>query len=345
MEREQRKLNAGAFLDLIRSEGLDFHNAQKSWVLDCPLCGKRKWAVRKSDGFSKCYRCDHDFRGFADYTLSVALKRDKAEFSRLLYGVVITTEVVEERGEERWVDHWEEMDRDDVEVIEVKTWPPELLRPFDHHALDTAIGEPGRRYLEGRGVPLELAQAYDIRYDPVQERVVFPIVVEGVLRGWQGRLIKSGKYIDSKGRERELPKALTEGEVGGKVLLFQDRLKGSKHGIIAEGPMDALKCHLCGGNTATMGKSVTAEQLDIYVRHYGIRRLYLGLDPDAAAEVERICAELTWYGDVELYRLLPAPGRDDLGDGTLEENLEQFRRAEPIRYGQAFSHLQTERYW
>lgn len=348
MEREERKVDAKALVDLLRSEGIDFTNSQRSWVLDCPECGKRKWAIRKTDGYSKCYRCDADFKGFADYTLAVALKRTKAELSKLLYGVVVSTAAAEERTEgERWVDHWSEMADEDVEVIEVRSWPPEMLRGPDHRELDTDMGAPGLAYLESRGVPLEVAKEYGIRYDPVQERVIFPVVIEGVLRGWQGRLVRSIKYTDKKGRERELPKAHTEiGEGwGGKVLLFQDRLKGAKHGIITEGPFDALKCHLCGGNTATMGKSVTTEQLDIYVRHFGLRRLYLGLDEDAADDMMRIVRELTWYEGMEVFHLATPAGREDLGAATMEEVLDAFRSAKPIRPGQTFRTLQTDSYW
>jgi hypothetical protein len=82
-----------------------------------------------------------------------------------------------------------------------------------------------------------------------------------------------------------------------------------------------------------MGKSVTSEQLDIYVRHFRLKKLYIGLDDDAAEDVMRITRELAWYGDIEIYRLQAAPGRDDLGDGTLEENLEQFRSAPRISSG------------
>jgi predicted RNA-binding Zn-ribbon protein involved in translation (DUF1610 family) len=345
MDRERRKINAEALVELLQTVGLDFRAASNSYELTCPLCGESKWNIRKSDGFSKCYKCDQDFRGFADYTLSVVLHRPKAELTKLLYGVGYSTLVTEERGEERWVDHWEEMSSTDIETTALQTWPAEMLPSPDHHDLHTAIGAPGLAYLNGRGVSLELAQEYGVKYDPVQERVIFPIVIEGVLRGWQGRLIKPVEYVDSKGRDRKRPKALTEGEVGGKVLIFQDRLKGSTHGIITEGPFDAIKIHLAGGNTATMGKSVTTTQLDIYVRHFGLRKLYIGLDLNAAEDVERIVRDLGWYKDIQLFRLTPAPGRGDLGDGTLEENLEQFRSAKPIVLGQRFSYLQSDRYW
>lgn len=345
-DREKRVVDAKALVELLKTEGLDFTNSSRSWVLDCPECGRHKWAIRKMDGYSKCYRCDADFKGFADYTLSVALKRPKSELSKLLYGVVISTQATEEVTEvERWVDHWSEMSDNDVEVVELRSWPSEMIHPPDHRELDTDLGAPGLAYLEGRGVPLAIAKEYGVRYDPVQERVIFPIVIEGVLRGWQGRLIRKVEYTDKKGRKRELPKALTEGEVGGKVLLFQDRLKGSEHGIITEGPFDALKCHLCGGNTATMGKSVTVDQLDIYTRFYGLRRLYLGLDEDAAEEMMCIVRELTWYEGMEVFHLATPAGREDLGGATMEEVLEAFRTAKPLNPGHTFRCLTTDRYW
>jgi hypothetical protein len=117
--------------------------------------------------------------------------------------------------------------------------------------------------------------------------------------------------------------------------MYQDRLRGLAHGIMVEGPMDAIKCHLCQGNTATMGKGVSERQLDIYLS-YGLRRLYLGLDPDAAEDTMRLVRELSRHQDLQLYRLEPPPGRDDLGDATPEEVLEQFRSAERIWLGKQF---------
>lgn len=341
--RERRKLNAEALVELLKTEGLDFHPAARSWVLDCPMCGRRKWAIRKTDGYSKCYRCDHDFKGFADYTLSVALKRERGPLSKLLYGVVLSGGHVEERGEERWVDHWEELAVHDIEVIEVESWPPEVFPHPDHRELDSPAGMKGLAYLESRGISLELAKEYGVKYNPVEERVIFPIVVEGVLRGWQGRLVHSGKYIDKKGREREMPKALSEGECGGKVLQFQDRLKGASHCVLVEGPVDAIKCHMLGGNVASMGKNnVTPAVLDIIVRRHGIKKVYLGLDDDAAAVFESSLLDLSWHRDIEVFHLRPAPGREDLGAGTLEENLEQFQQAQPIRPGQMFTYFRTD---
>lgn len=344
MSREPRKVNQEALVDLLRSEGLDFYNSANSLILNCPECGKQKWAIRKTDGYSKCYHCGDEFKGFSDYTLSIVLKRSKSDLSKLLYGVNYTTEKTEIVTENRWVDHWEEETDQGIEVTDVQSWPPEMIHGPDHYELDSAIGKPGLEYLQSRGIDLELAKEYGIKYNAAKQRVILPIVVEGVLRGWQGRQIKSYKYTDKKGRERESPKILTEGEVGGKVLIFQDRLKNSPHGLIVEGPFDAIKCHLIGGNAATMGKSVTSAQLDIYVRYFGLKKLYIGLDADASEDIMRIARDMTWYKDVEVYQLEAAPGREDLGAGTLEENLEQFRLAKKIQ-GINIRYLKTHQFY
>ena len=344
---DSRKVNAEALVELLRTEGIDFQNGSKSWVLDCPLCGKRKFAIRKTDGYSKCYKCGEDFKGWADFTLAKLLKSSRAELARLIYGVsysTFTTKKVEDL--DRFVDHWGEQSPVDEEeiVLSGPQWPLEIFVSPDHHPLESRVGAPGLAYLENRGVSLELAQEYGVKYDPVQERVIFPIVIEGVLRGWQGRLIRRVQYVDKSGHERELPKVMTEGEVGGKILGFQDRLKGLDYGIITEGPFDAIKMHLCGGNTFTMGKSVTPVQLDIYVRHYGLRKIYIGLDDDAADEVMRVVRALTAYGDITMYRIEAAPGREDLGAGTLDENLEQFRAARRVVPGQLITYFKDHKF-
>lgn len=334
VEREPRKVNGAAVVELLKTEGLDYRDSAHSWTLFCPECGKQKWAIRKTDGYSKCYKCDHDFKGFCDYTLSKALGKSKAELTKLLYGVIVTMEVTQ-REESRFVDHWEETDRSDVEVVELRTWPEEVLPSPDHRELDTPLGAPGLDYLESRGISLELAKEYGLKYNPAESRVVFPIVVEGVLRGWQARYIKPTEFTTKEGKTVKIPKIVSEGAVGGKVLMFQDRLRGADHVVLVEGPVDAMKCHLIGGNVACMGKdNVTPAVLDIIVQHYGIKKVYLGLDRDADKATMKAIEDLTWYDGVEVYRLEPAPGRGDLGDGSLEENLEQFRIARRLRSGQ-----------
>jgi hypothetical protein len=110
--------------------------------------------------------------------------------------------------------------------------------------------------------------------------------------------------------------------------MFQDRLMGSEHMVYTEGPIDALKCHLVGGNVAGMGKIVTRAQLAI-IRGSGVKRVYIGLDLNAGRETMAM-AQTLGNSDFELYRLTPAPGYEDLGAMPMEGVLERFRAAEDL---------------
>ncbi len=186
--------------------------------------------------------------------------------------------------------------------------------------------EPGFKYLRSRGLDDRHVMEYDIRYNPVSKRVIFPVKVNNRLLGWQGRYIENTTFVRD-GREIHLPKVVTStGLKKDLVLMFQDRLKGRDHCILTEGPVSALKANLCGGNVASMGKNVSDKQLDIIVK--SVPKLYLGLDPDAAKEIDTICRKL--YGKIKLYHLPPPPGREDLGDATEEEVLCAYRSAEEL---------------
>lgn len=330
-KKEVRKLDTGAVKSFLDEHGASIHPSSNSFILKCPKCEKNKLAIRKSDGFSKCYKCGRDFAvGYADYVLSAAFHVPKEELANKFYGVRLDT--FEEEVDSNWVD-WYGSD----EIFEdVEQTPEEMLPDLDFRELDSKLGEEGLEYLNGRGISLELAKEYGIKYHPPTQRVVFPAYVDGILRGWQGRYVKNTKKTLSNGDTINLPKIMTYGSIGGKILLFQDNLLYSTHGIITEGPVDAIKCHLCGGNTATMGKNVTSTQIDIYIKKYKMNKLYIGLDNDAELDVERIVRDLTWFEGLELYRLLPPKGCKDLGEGGLEENLEQFNKAERINHGTFF---------
>jgi DNA primase len=206
-------------------------------------------------------------------------------------------------------------------------YPPQMGKDPAWCELDSPLAAAGVAYLERRGVPLEVARQYGIGFHPAEQRVLIPVVVEGVLRGWQGRYIHATEMVGDAGRIIRIPKVMTMGKLGKECFMFQDRLRGSGHAVLTEGPFDALKCHLVGGNVASMGKDVSPRQLDIIVRA-GVKKLYVGLDRDAAKEVGRIVRDL--LGVLELYRLVPPPHREDLGDCTMEEVAQQFANAEEM---------------
>jgi hypothetical protein len=276
--------------------------------------------------------CQEEMAGRADYVLSKVLSRSKEELSKLLYGVSIQGTRTYDAPVFR--DHWQEFEGDtDVEVSSVKSletveWDPDFV-DLEHPVAADAVA-----YLYRRHVPLWLAHEYGLRYNPRERRVVIPSIIGGELKGWQARAIDPTKGVTEEGEAFDLPKILTKGNIK-QGLMFQDRIKGSPHVVWTEGPFDAIQCHLCGGNFATMGKAMTDAQVDI-VKASGASKLYIGLDDDAAGEINKV---IKIFSNWKIYRLLPPRGREDLGDCTIEEVLERFKRAPQINAAQVFVYV------
>lgn len=319
-------LNQSALRDLVEGGSAPFKQTHRSWILWCPepSCHRQKMYVEKSSGLSKCFRCG--FSGWANWVLSRVYNRSPEELDELLYGVVSSGTVIA-AGTINITDFWGEEEPETSLLPSEPKYPPPMAR--DPMWLDIAdpAARAGAAYLEHRGIPLAVACAYGIGFNAADQRVLIPVVAQGALRGWQGRFIHNTELVGDGGKIIHIPKVMTVGKLGKELFMFQDRLQGSSHAVLTEGPFDALKCHLLGGNVASMGKDVSNRQLDLIVRS-GVKTLYVGLDRDAAREVGRIVREL--YGVLKLYRLLPPLYRDDLGDCTMQEVEQQFQVAEEM---------------
>jgi hypothetical protein len=318
---------------VLEDSGLSYRQNKRSYIFTCPLCQKSgKLMMLKATGKFVCWVCaeTRGFRGRPEFALSEMMGVPIAGLKALLYG-----DVAEALTPESWfridlLDYF-----DDEEVPEdIESLVKGLQYPLDFYLIDHPHAASGLKYLEGRGIPLEVAKEYDLRYCPVQKRVIFPVKVGPKLVGWQARAIYDTSWTDDEGNVHEAPKILTTGPRD-RVVMFQDRLAGSDHAIICEGPVDALKCHLAGGAVATMGKVISKQQIDI-IRNSGVKRIYLGLDPDAGAETMKLTNML---GDFKLYRLLPAKGYKDLGAMPMELVLRHFESAPRVFPGQLFLSL------
>lgn len=324
MDTYRPTINSVALRNLVEGGSEPFGQTYRSYILRCPRCGHDKLYVDKTAGQCKCFHCATPTQP-AHRALVDVYRRTPQDLSQILYGIVVVGATVDDG----WLDlgdYWDGEQEEKVLDTEIQ-YPPVIAR--DPMWIDIAAPEArvGAAYLAGRGVPLEVATQYGIGWSAEEQRVLFPIAVGGLLRGWQGRYIHPTESITTQGRVIRIPKAKTTGKVGGKCFMFQDRLLVSEHAIWTEGPLDCIKCHLLGGNVAGMGKAITQQHLDIILRS-GSKKLYIGLDRDAYKEVGRIVEQMS--GKMAVYRLLPPDHRDDLGDCTMEEMVEQFRIAQPL---------------
>jgi hypothetical protein len=327
-----------ALNELVRGSGLSFSENSKSWIFECPRCFKsKKLYIRKSDGRFVCWFCKEvdGFQGKPEFALKELLGLSVAILQKKLYGLespqaslFLDIQLRDFFGED------DEVDGDADEIAE-QVWP------FDYYPIEHRHSARGLKYLEERGVSLAVAQFYGLRYSPPERRVIFPISSGGRLYGWQGRSIIPTSYEDEQGIVHETPKIVTtKGLKKENLLMFSDRLVGSPHAVLAEGPFDAIKAHLCGGNVATMGKAVSPAQVRL-LRNSGIRRLYLGLDPDAAAEIMRLCREFS-SDDIELFDLRATAEAGDLGAMSFEAVLGRFQEAPRFGLGRVIAHVEGD---
>jgi DNA primase len=194
----------------------------------------------------------------------------------------------------------------------------ELALAFYRENLQGASGEPARRYLEGRGLPVSAWSRFELGwappawdslwawlrnrgvsrqeaiscglivegqkgdYDRFRGRVIFPIRdMAGKLTAFGGRILsgEGAKYINSP-----------EGPLFNKrsLLYLLPAAKGSirekGETIVVEGYMDALRLHLCGfqNSVATLGTSLTADQAALLKRMSD--RVLICYDSDAAGQ-------------------------------------------------------------
>ena len=329
-------INKEEIKSMLLEFGCSFKANSRSFILTCPKCRKKdKLYIRQSDGRYVCWVCkeSENYQGRPEFVLADLTSLSIAEIRARLYGEEernFTDNVIVFNP----IDFLDEDEQLYSEYVLAKTvFTPDI---FD---IDNENCLPGLNYLEGRGVTLELAKKYGLKYSPTERRVIFPVQYKGELLGWQGRTISNQKeyWDDEFERFVTINKALTsKGFKKDKTVMFRDNLIGARHCVLCEGPIDAIKADLCEGNVATMGKAVSFDQLNL-IKSHGIKKLYLALDPDAASEIRRI---LEFFKEIEMYDMRPKSFKD-LGEMTREQVRELFDTAQKLDNTQAIVYVKN----
>lgn len=304
----KRQINILVLRDIITNGTVFYKEGAVSYIFTCPRCDKaRKLYIRKSDGVFICFHCaDNGFKGNPIYALHELYSIPIKELEERLYGKILQN--IGSFTSLKFNDYWGGDGfgyEEEARLIET-SWNPNFVGP------ESPIFKNGEDYLVNtRGILKEHIDHYQIKYNPAWRTVVFPAIANGKLFGWQERGIDKDFKYTLKGFDKKL------------MLMFQDRLNGSDHAILTEGPVDALKCHGIGGNVCSMGKGVSIPQLDIVKNK--VKKLYIGFDPDATVEIDKVCRYMS--GEVEVFLMPPHKGRKDHGASTYEEVFEQFKTA------------------
>jgi hypothetical protein len=323
-------LDSRKLLAFIDEAGLSYHQTGKSFIFDCPKCHReKKLYLRKRDGKFTCWTCPSSkgFKGAPEFALEALTGMSLEHIRDALYG---DSHYLASLALDISLRDFQDEDSEFEDEIEYEELP-DLCWPYHCLPLTYPGALNGVSYLESRGVPIEVASQYDIRYSPEKRSVAFPIWVGTRLVGYQYRTIDPTLIIRPDGTPIELLKTISSPDIPrDRCVMFSNRLT-CDHAILCEGPFDALKCHLCsGGNIASMGKKVSIQQIELLLKS-GIKKLYLGLDPDAADEINPILRRID---GVEGYLMelpcKPGQGKVDLGSLSMEEARECFLAARPM---------------
>lgn len=316
----------------IRETGVSYKLNAKSYILTCPKCRKpdRLWLYRDGSAFI-CFVCaeSEGFKGAPEYALKELTGRSIQDVREAIYGAEIP------KGYERLQVSFDASEDDEADFSIDDA--PDLAWPLHYYSFDDVSAAPGVAYLEGRGVPSDIAQQYDIRYSTYDKAVAFPVWVGDRLVGWQNRIIGPEVEIKNGKTIRRLKVVSTPDIPRPRVVMFQSRLQRGGPAVVCEGPVDALKAHLVGGNVATMGKAVSDGQVEV-LRRAGVGSIYLALDPDAASEIEPLLKKLN---GLPVYKVeVPNPYKD-LGEMTMQDAREVILSSKPLMPGRVHVFFKT----
>ena len=321
--------------EIIAQQGLDFKENQRTIYTTCPACGHGdKLSILKENGWTICYRgsCAFGKKRFEEW-LAMTANIPRAEAIERIYKKYDTEgsdlgglklSLIDDPTEERL----------ETPKLEVSEWPVSHAHP-----ITVPESAEGINYLQGRGVPEAIAAEYGIAYSSLTRRVIIPIIMNGICYGWQGRAIDQ---VEPGFRMRNNP-----GLNRASVVMFYDRLLTSKHAILAEGPFDALKFHLAGGNVCTMGKAVSRRQIELLIES-GVQKVYLALDKDAALEMRQLQKRIglpLFLCEVPqscIDRCKAIGKKADFGECTMEECLQAFQSAKPFDQTTLILHLKDD---
>lgn len=299
----------------------------RSYIFNCPACGgKKKLYIEKTTGRTKCFKSDSEHCPSGKLTYAL----------HLITGLptsLISTEIFEATPP---LKHGDEVDISfEVESTQKKhiaipasgdDIPIDFIPIYDPEAIE------GVNYLEKRGITREMMVKYGFMYSPIMRRVIFPVVMDSVLYGWQGRAVDQ---VDKNLRMYNMP-----GEWKARTLMFYGNIKNSKHVILAEGPISALKFEKVGGFVASMGKEISLRQIEI-IMESGVEKLYLALDRDAAENINSIVEKVRnpLAKKLECFIINIPDHRGDFGDCTYDECEKAFKNANPITPDDIFVYM------
>jgi DNA primase len=259
-------------------------------VFHCPYCLDRtgsesndpKLWVNPNKGAVWCFRCEKGFKNLEPFFKSLNQGILDAEGAALCAGEHRPTSNL--KSSLRASLRPTEAKKEDVATLKPQRLPTSYL-PLTKADQGGIARRQGYRYLESRGIPLELAELYHIGYCPTGERaghLIFPVYQGGQCVYWTTRLTHN---VGPKSQNPENKDGFFRRT---DCLLNYDNVIGQPIVAVVEGPFDCMAYRDRG--VAMLGKVLSDQQCTLIeaLVPLGLEELVLSLDPDAAKQQDKI---------------------------------------------------------
>lgn len=177
-------------------------------------------------------------------------------------------------------------------------------------------------YVVSRNIEGEIADEFDLRYDPQQSRLCFPFRnFKGQLMGLQGRSIEKNPTL-------RYYQYAYQGKRNGHVWMNEDKIDFDKPVVLVEGPMDLLRvAHHYKNCAASFTSGLSVEKLKrIGDAQDGIITFY---DYGAGGNAARAKIKKT-MSKYPVQHIIPTEEQDDAGNCTDGELIGYLQKYVPV---------------
>jgi DNA primase len=275
--------------EILSEQGVSFAPTASGWLTidSCFNCGKaKKLAINAESGVFSCYKCG--VKGGAANFLTNVLTISWKEACTILY------------GKNRAQSIKDEYDETEFQVVTTGTknrkkrkvvLPKPVPRPG--YMKDLKAGDTDAvNYLEGRGIPFEVASEIGLWHWESGKRIVFAIQLDGALYGHVAR---------DYGGESEKKVLNLAGTWRSFTVWNYDAAREADEVVVAEGIFSAIKGGGVGlpstgpskvSGIALLGKSATPGQLEV-IKTLNAKKIYICLDVGTDEEQWRLFKQLS----------------------------------------------------
>ncbi len=300
----------------LKSHNIDYDDSNEQYyILNCinPNClRENKLILNKISKQWKCFVC------YSGWNLLDFISQVDGISKQQAWNLVFKD--IEYIGDEvltkKIIENTYHINPDEVVNLELK----EIQLPYHFQSINLKDNAPQSLYLQNRGIDQEIVDLFELKFDPVSQRIIF-LIYDHLERlvGWQGRDITDLSEIKAITKPNGFKKSL--------ILFNYNQYLDEDTITLVEGPIDSVKGYQYNA-VALLGKSLNSFQRLLLFANPNLKKIIIALDQDALSMSYSIAKELSLYYQVSIIE--DYGNHKDLGGCSLREIDEIFNNLKPF---------------